>query len=106
MIHAVRPLWNLKYSRDAEYQKLYQYLTMIKEWRNFESHISPTASKQEVDAAIKIIITMYFFATGSCITDLEMAGLDLEDNAGATLYQLPDNNDDSLAFAADDLQKE
>lgn len=72
VIHAVRPLWNLKYSDDAEYQKLYQNLLLVKGWRNDESHISPTASEQELDAAINIIITMYFYVTGSCITALEM----------------------------------
>lgn len=70
VIHAIRPLWNLKYNEDTEYQKLFQYLLMVKEWRNNEAHISPTASEKEIDAAISIIITMYFFATGSCIRDL------------------------------------
>lgn len=78
VIHAVRPLWTLKYSDDTEYQKLYQYLLMVKEWRNNEAHISPTASELEIDAAINIVITMYFFATGSCITELESNGHDVE----------------------------
>ncbi len=78
VVHAIRPLWSLKYSDDAEYQKLYQYLMLVKGWRNDESHISPTASEQEINAAIHIIITMYFYATGSCITDLESAGHDVE----------------------------
>lgn len=51
---------------------------MVKEWRNNEAHVSPTASEQEIDAAINIIITMYFFATGSCITELESNGHDIE----------------------------
>lgn len=78
VIHAIRPLWGLKYSEDEEYQKLYQYLMLVKGWRNAESHISPTASEQEINAAINIIITMYFFATGSCITELESAGHDVD----------------------------
>ena len=78
VIYAVRPLWSLKYSEKSEYQTLYQYLLMVKEWRNNEAHISPTASEQEIDAAINIIITMYFFATGSCITELESNGHDVE----------------------------
>lgn len=44
---------------------------MVKVWRNIESHISPTASEQEIVAAINIIITLYFYTTGNCITDLE-----------------------------------
>ena len=81
VIHAIRPLWTLKYNENDEYQKLYQYLMLVKGWRNDESHISPTASEQEINAAINIIITMYFFATGSCITELESAGHDVEDNS-------------------------
>lgn len=81
VIHAIRPLWTLKYNENDEYQKFYQYLMLVKGWRNDESHISPTASEQEINAAINIIITMYFFATGSCITELESAGHDVEDNS-------------------------
>ena len=50
----------------------------MKNWRNSEAHISPTATEQEIDAAINVVITMYFFATGSCITDLESNGHDIE----------------------------
>lgn len=78
VIYAHRCLWNLKFSTDAAKQQLYQYLMLIKGWRNDESHISPTASEQEVDTAISIIISMYFYATGASITDLEMAGHDVE----------------------------
>ena len=79
VIHAIRPLWTLKVSDNEDLQKFYQYLLLVKEWRNSEAHISPTASEQEIDAAINIIIAMYFYATGSCITDLEMEGHDIED---------------------------
>ena len=70
--------FNLKYSTDEGKQQLYQYLMLIKGWRNSESHISPTASEQEVDTAISIILTMYFYATGSSITDLEMNGHEIQ----------------------------
>ena len=73
VMHAIRPLWELKYSGDAEKQKLYGYLMMVKGWRNDESHISPTASEEELNAAIQVIITMYFFATGACIAGLDGA---------------------------------
>lgn len=79
VIHDVKPLWQLKYSTDETKQQLYQWLLMVKEWRNSESHISPTASEQELNAAISIIVTMYCYATGSCITDLEMNGHYVED---------------------------
>ena len=74
VIHDVRPLWQLKYSTNEANQQLYQWLLMVKDWRNSESHISPTTSEQELNAAISIILTMYCYATGSCITDLEMNG--------------------------------
>ena len=101
VIHAIRPLWTLKYNENEEYQKLYQYLMLVKGWRNDESHISPTASEQEIDAAIKIIITMYFFATGSYITELESAGHDVEKECKLR-YTLSESEDyDSCALAAD-----
>lgn len=77
VIYAHRCLWNLKFSTDTTKQQLYQYLMLIKGWRNDESHISPTASEQEVDTAINIVISMYFYATGASITGLEMAGHDV-----------------------------
>ena len=80
VIHDVKPLWQLKYSTDATKQRLYQWLLMVKEWRNSESHISPTATEQELNGAISIIITMYGYATGSCITDLEMNGHNIDDD--------------------------
>lgn len=78
VIYAHKCLWNLKYSTDEGKQQLYQYLMLIKGWRNSESHISPTASEQEVDTAISIILTMYFYSTGSSITDLEMNGHEIQ----------------------------
>lgn len=77
VIYAVKPLWQLKFNQNDVHQRLYQYLQMVKEWRNAESHISPTASEQELNGAINIILTMYCYATGMCITDLEMAGHDI-----------------------------
>jgi len=78
VIYAHKCLWNLKYSTDEGKQQLYQYLMLIKGWRNSESHISPTASEKEVDTAISIILTMYFYSTGSSITDLEMNGHEIQ----------------------------
>ena len=80
VIHDVKPLWLLKYSTDPSKQRLYQWLLMVEEWRNSESHISPTATEQELNGAISIIITMYGYATGSCITDLEMNGHNIDDD--------------------------
>lgn len=81
VIHDVSCLWQLKFSTDENRQRLYQYLLQVKEWRNDESHISPTASEQEIDGAVNIILTMYCYATGECISDLEMAGHDIEESS-------------------------
>lgn len=88
VIHDVSPLWQLKYSHDEAKQKLYQWLLMVKKWRNSESHISPTSSEAEVNEAIRIIITMYSYATGSCITELEMAGHDAQAEHTATVVHM------------------
>ena len=80
VIHDVNCLWKLKFQMDEAHQRLYEYLQRVKEWRNAESHISPTASEQELTGAINIIITMYCYATGMCITDLEMAGHEIEEH--------------------------
>ena len=89
VIHDVNCLWKLKYQLDDDHQRLYQYLNMIKEWRNAESHISPTASEQELNGAINIILTMYCYATGMCITDLEMAGHDIEPKSNVWMAAEP-----------------
>ena len=78
VIYAHKCLWNLKFSDESNKQQLYQYLMLVKDWRNDESHISPTVSEQELDAAIQVIITMYCYTTGSSITELEMNGHDVE----------------------------
>ena len=91
VIHDVKPLWQLKYSTNETKQRLYQWLLMVKEWRNSESHISPTASEQELNGALSIIITMYCYATGSCITELEMNGHDIEDESLTSLDMAADN---------------
>lgn len=76
---------------------------MVKDWRNSESHISPTASEKEVDTAINIIITLYFYATGSCITELESAGHDVEfTQASLKSYDLPPNVGADYGLAAED----
>lgn len=105
VIHGIRPLWSLKYKEEDEYQKLYQYLLMVKGWRNDESHISPTASEQEIDAAIHIIITMYFYATGSCVKTLRFAGKEVEGSEDVKPYKLP-LEEGQVRFAAEDAHKD
>lgn len=73
VIHSFDFLWALKWDNDPRYKQLYEYLQLIKGWRNTESHISPTASEHEVNTAINIVLTMYCFATGQCLCDIESA---------------------------------
>ena len=78
VVFNIKSLWKLKYKTEPYYQTLYRYLELVRGWRNSESHISPTASEKEVDLALNIIITMYFYTTGSYVTDLEMKGTDYQ----------------------------
>lgn len=105
VIHGIRPLWSLKYREEDEYQKLYQYLIMVKGWRNDESHISPTASEQELNVAVNIIITMYFYATGSCIKALKFASKEVEGSEDVKQYKLP-MDEGQVRFAAEDAHKD
>lgn len=63
----------MKYSRLDEYRVLYEWLCMVKDWRNGAAHGSLSATESEIDWAISVLITMYFYATGACITELESA---------------------------------
>ena len=73
-IHSFSCLWGLKNNPKSEYQKFSVYLDMLRQWRNDEVHLAPNASESEVDAAIKVVTSMYLFVTGNVITELEMAG--------------------------------
>jgi hypothetical protein len=42
--------------------------------RNDESHIAPNASVQELNLAIHIVATMYFFVVSQNVSDLEAEG--------------------------------
>lgn len=73
-IHAFRCLWNLKHSTDEDSQKFSSYLQMLRDWRNDEAHNAPCTTDAEVDAAIKVAVSLYIYVTAFSITDLEMAG--------------------------------
>lgn len=70
VIKAMPCLFTLRTSSLARYQQIYQYLESLKDSRNAESHISPTATDKDLDIAIRKIVTMYAFLTASCINDL------------------------------------
>ena len=73
-IHAFSCLWNLRYDSSEVGVRYSQYLEMVRQWRNDEAHIAPNASDNEVRVAINIVVSMYLFVTGNCITELEMNG--------------------------------
>ena len=107
-LHGHGCLWELKYSTDETKQQLYQWLLLVKGWRNDETHLSPVATEQEVDTALNIILTLYFYVTGASITDLEMNGHTMEfeeQGAVARLVDIPIQQDEcteqSLPMAAE-----
>ena len=105
VIHGIEPLWQLKYSQDEGKQQLYQWLLLVKDWRNSESHISPTASETEIKGAISIILTMYCYATGSCITELECNGCEIEGEGHVVRIYSHDEERGTLMAAEDNSLK-
>lgn len=74
-IFAFRSLSGLKYNKDERYKKFYDYLELVKQWRNDESHIAPNAKTKELNSAIHIVATMYFYVVSKNITELKNAGV-------------------------------
>lgn len=78
-VYALKPLRHLKTAlnhdnyRSDEQRKYAQMLDLVWNWRNDQAHTAPTASEQEVDAAIKVVVAMYLYVTGYSITELEIA---------------------------------
>ncbi|MBP5420754.1 MAG: type I restriction endonuclease subunit R [Bacteroidales bacterium] len=72
VIKAMPCLFNLQTHPETKYRQMYQYLESLKDMRNEEAHISPTATDEELDVAIKKIVSMYAFLTASCINDLHV----------------------------------
>jgi len=101
VIHGFGCLWGLKNNLNASYQQLYQYLILVKGWRNDESHISPTASEKELQVAINTIVTLYFYTSGSCITDLESARYNIKDHTSKIISMKSENYNNTEAEAFD-----
>lgn len=78
-IFAINSLRGLKYNPKPEYQAFFQKLQLVRDLRNTEAHGTYQASEKEVNAATRIIIDMYLYAVGTNITELEMAGWDVDD---------------------------
>lgn len=73
-LFAFRSLWGLRNNPLPEYKKFADYLSMVRQWRNDESHLAPSASDNEVERATTILVAMYLYVTGWSITELEEAG--------------------------------
>ena len=59
------------------------YYKCISKWRNENVHLAPELPDAEVAPAIHMVVSMYIYAVMVSITDLEMAGCEL-DNSGVT----------------------
>ena len=101
-IHAFKCLWNLKYSTDDDGKKFSTYLQMVRNWRNDEAHNAPSSSDEEVNAGIKVVVSLYLYVMAYSITNLEMAGRDVDGAAGTVPYKLPEDESSSYAFAAEE----
>ena len=71
-IYGFKCLWDLRYATSAEGKRFGGYLDMVRQWRNEEAHRAPVTTDAEVTTAIKVLVAMYLYVTGSSITDLEM----------------------------------
>ena len=66
-------LKGLKHNPDERYRKFYDYLEMVKQWRNSESHNAPDASMQELNLAIHVVSTMYLWVISQNMKSLNFA---------------------------------
>ena len=54
-------LRGLRNNPDGRYHKFYDYLELVKQWRNSESHTAPDASMKELNSAIHVVSTIYLW---------------------------------------------
>ncbi len=78
-VRAIPSLWSLKRNKAPEYQVFFNKLSLVRDLRNDETHEKRLATEQEVDIVTREIIDMYLYAVGTNITELEMAGWDVDD---------------------------
>lgn len=74
-IFAFDCLRGLKYTTDENEQKFKGYLDMLRQWRNDEAHLSPNASEEDINAAARIISSMYIYVVSNSVRDLEESGI-------------------------------
>ncbi len=64
-IFGIPSLKKLKYSEDPAVKAFCDRLDVLRQLRNDEAHGSSTATEQEIDTAIGIVIDMYLYAAGT-----------------------------------------
>ena len=87
----------MKYDPISVYQESSKRLNILLELRNNESHGSMNMTEQEVNAALRIVIDMYLFVTGMNISELEVAGHDVDEiHKKATTIPIHSYNHDDV----------
>ncbi len=95
-IFAFPCLKELKNSDDECSRKFNEYLTKLRQWRNDEVHLSPNATDEDINAAVKMVTSMYLFVVGNNITDLEKSG-----NSAMTISMYSNAEDRAIKNAAE-----
>lgn len=67
-------LAGLKNNPDERYHRFYNYLEMVKTWRNDESHEANISTEQDLRVASHILVAMYVFFVSQCTAELEING--------------------------------
>lgn len=78
-IFAIESLGDLRCKPQSEYQQLFQKLLFIRVLRNIVANEIYIKTEKEVEEATRNIIDMYLYAVGTNITELEMAGWNVDD---------------------------
>lgn len=73
-IFAFSSLRGLRNNPNAAFRKFAEYPEQLRQWRNQEAHLAPSASEAEVNAALHVVTAIYLYVTGNSITDLEENG--------------------------------
>ena len=78
-IFAIESLGDLRCKPQSEYQQLFQKLLFIRVLRNIVANEIYIKTEKEIEEATRSIIDMYLYAVGTNITELEMAGWNVDD---------------------------
>ena len=79
----------LHYNNNPKLNTFHTYYEAMYNWRNDNVHEAPNLPDAEVSPAIHMIVSMYVFSTMISITDLEMAGYDLDEVPSTAIPHKP-----------------